>query len=60
MPKFVKKYTETQYFRRGFLRRLHARYSLYNIEPDTGTDTGTDTDSDTYSESKEKKKSKHG
>ena len=54
MPKYVKKYTETQYFRRGFLRRLHARYSysLYNHE-------SYDLDSDLESK-KEKKKSKHG
>lgn len=54
MPKLVKKYTETQYFRHGFLRRLHATYSLYNFN------TESVYESDTEKEIKEKKKSKHG
>lgn len=57
MPKFVKKYIETQYFTHRFLRRMqstYSRYSLYNfnIEPDFESDTELDL--------KEKRKTKHG
>ena len=59
MPKFVKKYTKTQYFTHRFLRRMQSTYSRYsqslynfNIEPDFESDTDLDL--------KEKRKTKHG
>jgi hypothetical protein len=64
MPKFVKKYTETQYFTRGFLRRIQSTYSRYSRYSHSlynfNTETDLDFESNTELDLKEKRKTKYG